>query len=75
MDERLKTALEEGARNGALEIYEKHDEYVRLMEEAEEEYKKKVWSLGEQYGENETLYNVAQSVLEGIVGKLERKEQ
>lgn len=74
MDDRLKNALEEGARNGATEVFAKHDEYVAKVEEEDKRHQQELIALNEQYGENEAQYNFAQSILGGIINKLDKKE-
>jgi len=74
MDDRLKNALEEGARNGATEVFALHDEYVAKVEEEDARHLHELAALNEQYGENETKYNFAQSILGGIINKLDKKE-
>lgn len=85
MDDRLKAALEEGARNGAVEVFEKHDEFMNalkeemehynaVLKEAEEVYVKKTRELKDRYADNEAQYNFAQSILGGIINKLDKKE-
>ena len=74
MDDRLKTALEEGARNGAAEVFAKHDEYIAKVEEEDARHLHAITALNEQYGENEVQYNFAQSILGGIINKLDKKE-
>ena len=74
MDDRLKAALEEGARNGAEEVFAKHEEYMAKLDEEEKRHQQVVWGLGEAYGENETKYNFAQSILSGIINKLDKRE-
>ena len=74
MDDRLKMALEEGARNGAAEVFALHDEYVAKVEEEDARHLHAITALNEEYGENETQYNFAQSILGGIINKLDKKE-
>lgn len=74
MDDRLKVALEEGARNGAAEVFAMHDEYVAKIEAEDARHLNEITALNEEYGENETQYNFAQSILEGIINKLDKKE-
>ena len=74
MDDRLKNALEEGARNGAAEVFAKHDEYIAKVEEEDARHQQEIIALNEQYGENEVQYNFAQSILGGIINKLDKKE-
>ena len=85
MDDRLKAALEEGAKNGAVEVFEKHEEYMNalkeemehynaVLKEAEGAYVKKTQELKDQYADNEAQYAFAQSILNGIINKLDKKE-
>ena len=85
MDDRLKAALEEGAKNGAVEVFEKHDEYMNalkeemehynaVLKEAKEAYVKRTQELKDQYADNEAQYAFAQSILNGIINKLDKKE-
>lgn len=74
MDDRLRTALEEGAKNGATEVFEKHEEYVAKVEEEDKRHQQELIALNEQYGENEVQYNFAQNILNGIINKLDKKE-
>ena len=85
MDDRLRAALEEGARNGAAEVFEKHGEYMdalkeemehynAVLKEAKETYVKKTRELQEQYADNEAQYAFAQNILNGIINKLDKKE-
>lgn len=85
MDDRLKAALEEGARNGAAEVFEKHGEFVNalkeemehynaVLKEAEEAYAKKTQELKDRYADNEAQYAFAQNILNGIINKLDKKE-
>ncbi len=74
MDDRLKAALEEGARNGAAEVFAKHDEYVAKIEAEDARHLNEITALNEEYGENEAQYNFAQSILGGIINKLDKKE-
>ena len=74
MDDRLKNALEEGARNGAAEVFALHDEYIAKVEEEDARHLHAITALNEQYGENEVQYNFAQSILGGIINKLDKKE-
>ena len=74
MDERLRAALEEGAKNGATEVFEKHEEYVKLIEEENARHEQEIANLTEQYGDNEAQYAFAQSIINGIVNKLDKKE-
>lgn len=70
MDERLKAALEEGARNGATEVFEIHDKYIQLVEAENARHNQELANLLEEYGDNEAQYNFAQSILGGIMKKL-----
>ena len=74
MDDRLKNALEEGARNGAAEVFALHDEYIAKIEEEDARHLNAITALNEQYGENEVQYNFAQSILGGIINKLDKKD-
>ena len=74
MDDRLKNALEEGARNGATEVFELHEKYEVLKEEAEKTYQTTLENLKNQFAENEEKYKFAQSILGGIINKLDKKE-
>lgn len=74
MDDRLKAALEEGARNGATEVFALHDEYMAKVEEENTRHLHALTALNEQYGENETQYAFAQNILNGIINKLDKKE-
>ena len=85
MDDRLRAALEEGAKNGAVEVFEKHDEYMNalkeemehynaVLKEAKETYVKRTQELQEQYADNEAQYDFAQNILYGIINKLDKKE-
>lgn len=71
MNDRLIAALEEGARNGAAEVFALHDEYVAKVEEEDARHLNEITALNEKYGENEAQYNFAQSVLGGIINKLD----
>lgn len=75
MDDRLKAALEEGAKNGASEVFAKHEEYVAKLKDAEDAYKNAVHELETEFVENEKQYEFAQSILNGIINKLDKKEQ
>ncbi len=74
MDDRLRMALEEGARNGAVEVFRLHEEYARLVDEEEARHSQELANLMEKYGENEAQYAFAQDILEGIINKLDKKE-
>lgn len=74
MDDRLKNALEEGARNGASEVFQKHEEYLDALAEAERDYQEQLQILKDQFVENEQKYELAQSILGGIINKLDKKE-
>ena len=71
MNDRLIAALEEGARNGAAEVFALHDEYVAKVEAEDARHLNEITALNEEYGENEAQYNFAQSVLGGIINKLD----
>ena len=74
MDDRLKNALEEGARNGATEVFELHERYEAMKAEAEKVYQTTLEKLEKQFAENESKYKFAQSILGGIINKLDKKE-
>lgn len=74
MDDRLKNALEEGAKNGAAEVFAKHEEYLDALAEAEKDYQEQMQILKAQYADNEQKYEFAQSILNGIINKLDKKE-
>lgn len=74
MDDRLKAALEEGAKNGAVEVFEKHEEYTRLIEEENTRHEYEMATLAKTYGDNEARYDFAQSILNGIINKLDKKD-
>jgi len=74
MDERLKAALEEGAKNGAVEVFEKHEEYVKLIEEENTRHEYEMATLAKIYGDNESQYAFAQNILNGIINKLDKKD-
>ena len=71
MNDRLIAALEEGARNGAAEVFALHDEYVAKVEAEDARHLNEITALNEEYGEKEAQYNFAQSVLGGIINKLD----
>lgn len=74
MDDRLRAALEEGAKNGAVEVFTKHEEYVRRIEEENARHDQEIANLTEEYGDNEAQYVFAQNILNGIINKLDKKE-
>lgn len=75
MDDRLKNALEEGARNGAVEVFALHDEYVKRVEEENARHEQEIANLTEEYGDNELQYAFAQNILNGIINKLDNKKE
>ena len=74
MDDRLKAALEEGARNGAEEVFALHDEYITKVNEENKRHEQELANLNEEYRDNEAQYNFAQNILNGIINKLGKKE-
>lgn len=70
MDDRLKAALEEGARNGAVEVFARHDEYEKKVNEEKVRHEQELANLMEEYGDNEAQYAFAQNILGGIMKKL-----
>lgn len=74
MDDRLKAALEEGARNGAVEVFARHDEYIAKINEENKRHEQEIANLSEEYGDNEVQYIFAQNILSGIINKLDKKE-
>ena len=74
MDDRLRAALEEGAKNGAIEVFNRHDEYVKRVEEENARHEQEIANLNEEYADNEAQYAFAQNILNGIINKLDKKE-
>lgn len=74
MDERLKSALEEGAKNGAAEVFNNHEEYIKLIDEENARHEQEIATLVKTYEDNEAQYAFAQSILNGIINKLDKKE-
>ena len=74
MDDRLKAALQEGAKNGASEVFEKHEEFVKRINEENVRHEQEIAKLNKEYADNEAQYAFAQNILNGIINKLDKKE-